>query len=192
MNLPDKFVSWNIGDPYAGENFYYSGKGDNLRNEMTKAFTLPAGARSRRMVNYGIEKGYDYANLIVSTDGGAHVGHGAHEPVDSTVEANGIDGFSDGLGRPHRRPLGIRGRRAARLQLHHRRWRGRGRVHGRRHRASPVPELDGAETDAGWTFDGFKTTTGYESGYYWNYYLAEYRQYWGYDVALTNATTGAT
>lgn len=49
---------------------------------------------------------------------------------------------------------------------------------------SPV---DGAEADAGWTFGGFRTSTGIEGGSYWNYYLAEYRQYWGYDVALRNA-----
>ncbi len=71
VNLPDKFVEWSIGDAYAGEYFYYSDKGDNLRNQMTKAFTLPAGATLSAWVNYGIEEGYDYANLIVSTDGGA-------------------------------------------------------------------------------------------------------------------------
>jgi immune inhibitor A len=44
--------------------------------------------------------------------------------------------------------------------------------------------LDDAESDFGWTFDGFRTTTGTETGLYNNYYLAEFRQYRGYDVGL--------
>ena len=38
--------------------------------------------------------------------------------------------------------------------------------------------------DAGWTFDGFRVTTGQELRYYANYYVAEYRAYWGYDKNL--------
>ncbi len=47
--------------------------------------------------------------------------------------------------------------------------------------------VDGAEVDAGWTFDGFSVTTGTESAFYNNYYVAEYRQYRGYDRGLANA-----
>ncbi len=35
---------------------------------------------------------------------------------------------------------------------------------------------DGAESDTGWTFNGFRTTTGVESAFYFNAYVAEYRQ----------------
>ena len=45
-------------------------------------------------------------------------------------------------------------------------------------------ETDGAETDTGWTFDGFRVTSGLEVQYYANYYVAEYRQYRGYDKTL--------
>ena len=44
--------------------------------------------------------------------------------------------------------------------------------------------LDGAETDAGWTFAGFRTTTGTEDKLYNQYYVAEYRTYKGYDYGL--------
>jgi immune inhibitor A len=47
--------------------------------------------------------------------------------------------------------------------------------------------LDDAESDTGWTFNGFKITPGIESAYYNNYYVAEFRQYRGYDQSLTNA-----
>ena len=185
VNLPDKFVEWTIGEPYAGESFYYSDKGDNLRNEMTKAVTLPAGAGLSAMVNYGIEEGYDYANLIVSGDGGATWETVPTNLSNSTVEENGIDGFSDGwveltadlsayagdvlLGFSYITDGGVAEVGFMVDDI-----------------AISGQELDGAESDAGWAFDGFKTTTGYESGYYWNYYLAEYRQYWGYDAALAN------
>ena len=45
---------------------------------------------------------------------------------------------------------------------------------------------DGAEAGTGWSYAGFKRSTGLESGWFLNYYLAEYRQYWGYDAALAS------
>jgi immune inhibitor A len=44
--------------------------------------------------------------------------------------------------------------------------------------------VDGAETDAGWTFTGFRVTTGEETGTYFNAYVAEHRTYQRYDDAL--------
>ncbi|MGH3030576.1 MAG: hypothetical protein ACRDNE_07385 [Gaiellaceae bacterium] len=44
--------------------------------------------------------------------------------------------------------------------------------------------VDGAESNAGWTFDGFRTTTGTESTSHFNAYVAENRQYTGYDDSL--------
>jgi immune inhibitor A len=44
--------------------------------------------------------------------------------------------------------------------------------------------LDGAETDAGGTFTGFRVTTGTEDKLYNQYYVAEYRTYKGYDRGL--------
>jgi len=44
--------------------------------------------------------------------------------------------------------------------------------------------LDGAETDTGWTFTGFRRTTGTEDKMYSQYYVAEYRTYKGYDSGL--------
>jgi immune inhibitor A len=44
--------------------------------------------------------------------------------------------------------------------------------------------LDGAETDAGWTFAGFRVTTGTEDKLFNQYYVAEFRTYIGYDYGL--------
>jgi immune inhibitor A len=41
--LPKKSVTSVIGTPYEGTNFYYSGAGDDLDNNMTKSIALPVG-----------------------------------------------------------------------------------------------------------------------------------------------------
>ncbi len=185
VNLPDKFVEWDIGDPYAGEYFYYSDKGDNLHNKMTKAFTLPAGAQLSAMVNYGIEEGYDYASLIASKDGGATWDIVPTNLSNSTVADNAIDGFSDGWVQLTADLTAYEGDVLLGFA-----YDTDGGVAEVGFMVDDIAiagfDVDGAETDAGWAFTGFKTTTGHEEGWYWNYYLAEYRQYWGYDEALAN------
>jgi immune inhibitor A len=48
--------------------------------------------------------------------------------------------------------------------------------------------FDDAETNGGWIFDGFGLTTGIgEINYYFNAYVAEFRQYRGYDEVLATA-----
>jgi immune inhibitor A len=44
--------------------------------------------------------------------------------------------------------------------------------------------MDGAETDPGWTYDGFARTNGTISTPFFNAYVLENRQYIGYDQAL--------
>lgn len=43
---------------------------------------------------------------------------------------------------------------------------------------------DGAETDPGWTYDGFLRTGGVVTQSFFNMYIAENRTYWGYDKSL--------
>jgi len=179
--LPPKPVTEHIADPYAGEYFYFSGSANNLRNEMTKPFTLGAGATLTAKVNYGIEVGYDYANVIASVDGGASWQTVPTNLSNSSVEANGIDGFSSGwvdltadlpegdvmVGFRYTSDGGVNydGFMIDDIQV------------------SGYP-LDGAEADAGWTFKGYRVTTGTEDKWYSQYYVAEYRAYWGYDKNL--------
>lgn len=47
--------------------------------------------------------------------------------------------------------------------------------------------IGSAETDEGWVFDGFKRTTGTEVEKFLNAYVAENRQYDGYDTSLRTA-----
>src|SRR5215211_325062 len=179
--LPPKPVTTHIADPYAGSYFYFSGDANNLNNKMTKAFTLGGGATLTAKVNYGIEEGYDYANIIVSTDNGATWQTVPTNLSNSTVEPNGIEGESGGwvdltadlpagnviAGFAYRTDGGVN-------------WGG-----------FMVDEInitgyptDGAETDTGWTFTGFVRTTGTEAKLYNHYYVAEFRTYKGYDYGL--------
>ncbi len=181
--LPQKPVTAHIADPYAGSYFYFSGSANNLRNEMTKAFTLGAGATLAAKVNYGIEVGYDYANVIASTDGGVTWQTVPTNLSNSTVEPNGIDGFSNGW-------IGLTANLSAYSGdvLLGFRYSSDGGVNFDGFMIDDIQisgsALDGAETDAGWTFTGFRVTTGTEDKLYNQYYVAEYRTYKGYDQGL--------
>jgi immune inhibitor A len=179
--LPQKPVTAHIADPYAGTYFYFSGSANNLNNKMTKAFTLGAGATLTAKVNYGIEEGYDFANVIVSTDGGATWQTVPTNLSNSTVEPNGIEGFSGGW-------VDLTANLPAGNVMVGFQYRSDGGVN---YDGFMVDEilisgyaLDGAETDAGWTFAGFRVTTGTEDKLYNQYYVVEYRTYKGYDSTL--------
>jgi immune inhibitor A len=181
--LPPKSVTAHIADPYAGSYFYFSGSANDLRNTMTKAFTLGAGATLSAKVNYGIEEGYDYANVIVSTDNGATWQSLPTNLSNSTVEANGIEGFSGGWVDLTADLSAFTGDVLLGF-----RYSSDGGVN---YDGFMIDELtiggyptDGAETDAGWTFTGFRATTGTEEKLYNHYYVGEFRTYKGYDWGL--------
>jgi immune inhibitor A len=179
--LPPKAVTAHLADPYEGSFFYFSGSANNLNNKMTKAVTLGAGATLTAKVNYGIEEGYDFANVIVSTDGGATWQTVPTNLSNSSVEANGIEGFSGGW-------VDLTANLPAGNVMVGFQYRSDGGVNYDGFMADNVVisgyPLDGAETDAGWTFSGFRVTTGTEDKLYTNYYVAEFRQYRGYDDSL--------
>ncbi len=190
--LPDKEVTAELGAPFAGSKFYYSGAADSLNTTMTRDIALPAGTVSlTAKARWNIEEGFDYAYLTVD---------GAMVPTNlsnSSVAADGIEGSSDGAwvtltadlsafaGGTHEIGFG---------------YFTDGGVQGA---DSSIPAgfsidnlditgqaTDGAETDPGWTFSsnqtdqGFHITTGTEQFSYFNAYLAEYRNYGAYDQAL--------
>ena len=181
--LPQKPVTAHIADPFAGAFFYFSGSANNLNNKMTKAFTLGAGASLDAKVNYGIEKGFDFANVIVSTNGGATWQTVLTNLSNSTVEPNGIDGFSNGWVDLHVDLSAYTGNVLLGFQ-----YRSDGGVNYDGFMIDDIlvtgSALDGAETDAGWTFAGFRVTTGTEDKLYNQYYVVEFRTYKGYDAGL--------
>ena len=168
----------------------YSGAADDLTTEMTRSVTLPAGTVGvTAQVRYNIEEDFDYAYLEVN---------GTKVPTNlsnSSVAAEGIDGVSAAyttltadlsayagqtvtLGFGYFTDGGVQGQTGAfpaGISIDNIEITGQ--------------PLDGAESDAGWAFTtngdtGFRVTTGSEEFEYFNAYLAENRQYAGYDDSL--------
>ena len=189
--LPEKEVTEVIGDPYSGEYFYYSGSGNDLDNFMYKSVTLGAGSSLSAMVNFEIEIDWDYAYVVVSTDGGANW-TSVETNLSTTTDPNsqnfgyGITGSSGGWAELTVDLSAYTGD----VLIGFRYWTDVAAVEP----GFMVDDiaitgypLDDAESAPDWTFDGFKLTTGTESGKYFNAYVAEFRQYLGYDAGLANA-----
>lgn len=190
--LPDKEVALNLGAPFAGSNFYYSGAGDDIDNRMYRSFTLPAGASLTAQVRYSIELDWDYAYLIASTDNGATwtnvaTNHSTNTSPNGQNFGQGITGSTGGNWVTLTADLSAY---TGNVLLGFRYWTDGAVVET----GFQVDELsvtgsptDGAESDTGWTYDpagGFRVTTGAESQFFFNAYAAEFRQYRGYDNSL--------
>ncbi|MDK9710671.1 M6 family metalloprotease domain-containing protein [Acidaminobacter sp.] len=180
--LPQKAVTSFIADPFAGSYFYFSGSANNLNNKMVKSFTLPVSATLNAKVNYGIEEDYDFAYLIISTDGGVNW---SNVPTNLSNQPDfGFDGDSGGW-------VDLTADLSA--------YTGQVMI-GFKYLSDGGVNYDGlmvdditvsgdaatygAELDEGWTMTGFRITTGTEDKFFNQYYVAEYRSYLGYDSVL--------
>jgi len=189
--LPPKAVTEQIADPFEGDYFYYSGAGNDLDNWMTNAYTLAPGSTFAAKANIQIEVDWDYAYLVVSTDGGAtwdnvETNWSTNTDPNGQNFGNGITGDSHGWVDLTADLSAYEGD----VLLGFRYWTDVAAVEPGfmvdNVAISGYP-LDGAESDTGWTFDGFSRTTGTESAFYSNYYVVENRQYRGFDAGLKNA-----
>jgi immune inhibitor A len=200
--LPDKQVSFTVGNPFAGSYFYYSGSGNDLDNNMTRSITLPgAGPITLSMqARYQIETCWDYAYVEVSTNGGATF---ASIPTSASTSdnengqnfGNGITGTSgspkvcDFFGTPVWVPVtaDLSAYAGQTIQLRFRYWTD-GAAVGDGFSVDDIAitgqATDGAETDPGWNYAGFSRTTGTTVKSFFNAYFAEFRTYKGYDDGL--------
>jgi immune inhibitor A len=186
--LPQKPVTTEIGSAHSGDYFYYSGQGNNIDNFMHQSLTLAAGSSLNAYVNFDIEVDWDYAYLVVSTDGGA-----TWDSVETNFSTNtnpnfqnfgyGITGSSGGWDNLTADLSAYTGN----VLLGFRYWTDVATVNV----GFMVDDieisgygLDDAETGGAWTYDGFIRTTGTETAYYSHYYVAEFRQYYGFDESL--------
>ena len=193
--LPEKPVDFDFGAPAAGSKFYYSGSADDLDTTMTRSVTLPAGTPSlNAQIRTNIETDWDYAyvtvngtpiptNLSVNTNpNGNNLGNGITGPRSSwtalSASLTAYAGQTVTIGFRYKTDAAQQGQPGA----------------------SGVPGFqvdeiaiggqptDGAETDAGWTFTpkegGFHVTGQTVTRYFFNAYVAENRQYLGYDAGL--------
>jgi len=189
--LPPKEVVEQIAEPVSGDYFFYSGAGNSLDNWVTKAFTLAPGSSLTAMVNFDIEFAWDYAYVVISTDGGANW-ESVETNFSTTDDPNaqnigyGITGSSGGWDVLTADLSAYTGN----VVLGFRYWTD-GYVVNPGFMVDDILVsgygLDEAESEGDWNFDGFRLTTGTEAAFYSNYYVAEFRQYRGYDAGLTNA-----
>ena len=189
--LPDKEVTEEIADPYSGEYFYYSGAGNDLDNFMYKSFTLAPGSSLTAMVNFDIEQDWDYAYVVFSTDGGS-TWTSIQTNLSTSDDPNGQN-FGCGITGSSSDWVTLTADLSAYVGdvlIGFRYWTDSAFV-GTGFMVDDIAvsgyPLDDAESDTGWTFDGFRLTTGTESGSYFNAYVAEFRQYRGYDESLATA-----
>jgi immune inhibitor A len=182
--LPDKNVDFQVGAPFDGSFFYYSGSGNDLDNSMTRSVTLPAGVVTlSAMVNYEIETDWDYAYLTVN---------GANVPTNLSTNTNpngqnfgeGITGFSGGWVALTADLSAYAGQT---VDIGFRYWTdvavAEAGINVDNIDITGQP-LDDAETEPGWTYTGFSRTDGIVSESFFNAYMVEFRQYVGYDTSL--------
>lgn len=183
--LPDKEVDFDIGAPYSGSYFYHSGAGNNLDNTMTREVTLPSGTVTlTAKVRYEIELDWDYAYLTVN-------GEPVHTNLSTDTNPNGqnfgegITGSSEGEWVDLTADLSAYAGQTVTLGFRY--WTDGAVAEagiGIDDIAITGLPLDDAETDPGWTYNGFIRTTGVVTQSFFNAYIAEFRQYLGYDKSL--------
>jgi len=183
--LPDKQVTTDIGAPYAGERFYHSGSGNDLDNGMTRSVTLPAGPVTlAAKARYDIEQDWDYAYLTVN---GSPVATSLSTTTDPNGQnfGNGITGSSGGAWVNLTADLSAFAGQTVTLGWRY--WTD-GAVAEAGFGVDDIAitglPTDGAETDPGWAYQGFASTTGRVTTSHFNAYFAEYRAYRGYDDGL--------
>ena len=183
--LPDKVLPLELGAPYEGTSYFYSGSGNNLDSTMKKSVTVPAAAPTlAAKVRYNIETDWDYAYLTVngtavhtnlSTNTSPH-GQNFGEGITGTSGGNWVDLTAD-----------LSAFAGQTVEIGFRYWTDVAAVFpGFQADAITLggTSIGTAESDEGWTFDGFRITTGSETQSFFNAYVLENRQYIGYDKAL--------
>jgi immune inhibitor A len=187
--LPDRARQLVLATPPQGAMAWWSGMGDDLDNRMTRSVAVPAGGVLNMQLWYDIEQDWDYAYVEVSTDLGATftplVGNlTTNTSPNGQNFGNGITGTSGGWV-PATFSMAAYGGQTVLLRLRY--WTD-GAVQGKGLLADAITLgsfTDGAESGAnGWTLQGFKATTGVETSLNFNAYVAEFRQYRGYDTGL--------
>ncbi|MEJ7634365.1 immune inhibitor A domain-containing protein [Aeromicrobium sp.] len=194
--LPKKDVFIDNGAPASGTKQFFSGSGDDLANSMTTDVDLTGktGGVLEAKVRYDIEKGYDYAYVQASTDGGS-----TWKSLDGTI--NGTTIPDDASGSPAidgklatwgdlKVPLGAYDGEKIKLRVYYKTDGGLAKAglfvdDVKILAGSETLLTDGAESGGpAWTFDGFSVVGATSTFKADNYYIAGHRSYVSYDKYL--------
>ncbi len=189
--LPDRQVPLELGAPCSGcgTQYFYSGSGDNLNNTMTRAVT--EGGPLMAKVRYDIEEDWDYAFLDVSSDGGTTwTPVATNQSDDASTDLSGINASGTGMsGSTGGAWTDLSATVPAGTNAIRFRYTTDGafalsgfQVDQIAIGATVIGTAEAGET--GWTFVGFRTTTGSEIQAFFNAYVLENRQYLGFDLSL--------
>ena len=193
VNLPQGQAKTDVGAASNGSKYFYSGAGDNRTATVTSPeFTVPASGKLTAKVNYTIEKDWDYAYAEISTDGGK-----TYTPVATNLSTSvNTNNQNDGQG-----ITGTTGDKWTDLTADLSSYAGqKASIRFRMVNDAGYHDIGfkvddiavgsalstGVEDDApGWTKNGFLVVTnGSYTTPFTHYYLAENRQYAGYDKTL--------
>jgi immune inhibitor A len=192
VNLPDGQQKVDVVAPLDGK-YLYSGTGDYRTSSATSpSFTVPAGAQLTAKVNYAIEVDWDYAYAEISVDGGATftplaTNRSTDTDPNNQNEGHGITGTTAGQWVDLTADLSAYAGKAAQVRFRHfndAAYHELGFVVDNVAVGSALTA--GFEDDAaGWTLNDFRVVAGgsYTQSFT-HYYVAENRQYAGYDATL--------
>jgi immune inhibitor A len=193
VNLPPGQEKVDVGDAASGSKYFYSGQGDDRTATVTSpSFTVPAGGQLTAKVNYNIETDWDYAYAEISTNGGTsftpvHTNLSTNTDPNDQNDGEGITGSSSDAWIDLTADLSAYSGQAVKVRF---RMFNDAAFHEVGFRVDDIAVgtalTTGVEDDApGWTKDGFVVVTdGSYTVPYEHYYLAENRQYAGYDSTL--------
>ncbi|SNS99653.1 immune inhibitor A domain-containing protein [Actinacidiphila glaucinigra] len=196
VTLPKKTVTTELAAPAEGTKQWWSGKGNDLSNTLTRDVDLTGKTSASLSLKawYDIERSYDYLYTEVSTDGGS-----TWTPLDGTI--GGAPLPRDASDKPALTgtaasyqdmvlPLDAYAGQSVKLRF---RYQSDGGVALKGFLADAITVTadgatvlsDGAESgDNGWTAKGFSAKGSTFSEDYAQYYIAENRQYVSYDKTL--------
>ncbi|QTZ92176.1 immune inhibitor A domain-containing protein [Streptomyces auratus] len=196
VTLPAKQVKTDVVQPAEGSHQWWSGRGDDLKNTLTRKVDLTGKSKASLGLKgwWDIEKDYDYLYAEVSTDGGNN-----WTALDGTANGKAIP--RDGSDKPALTgtvaayqdlayPLDAYAGKKIDLRF---RYQTDGGTNGKGFAADTVSVTadgqplfsDNAESgDNGWTSKGFSRIGASFTKSYPQYYIAENRQYVSYDKTL--------
>ncbi len=172
VNLPDYTYQFSVNTPHGGSYEWYSGKGDNLNNTLTRDVAVPAGgAQLSFWTWYDTEVGYDYGYVQVSSDG------------TSWTDLDTYNGNSGGwVLKTYSLPAGT-----VKLRFYYYTDPG---VQGLGWAIDDITLGDFSDDveggNQGWTANGWYIFAGTADVNAFHYYMAEWRAPKGFDVSLTN------
>lgn len=169
-------------------NYYYSGKGDNIDNSMTRSLALAAATPIIFRAMWDIETDWDYAYLQAQVGG---VWQNVATSASRTTSPNGQN-FGQGISGASGGWVTVTATLPAGTTAYGFRYWTDGAVVNPGFAADSIQigslAIDNATDATGWTFSGFaRLTNGQFSQSYFHYYLAESRSYIGNDSSLCGA-----